>query len=335
MPSQFTIYRSTDASAPVLSGTAGTLTTLLDAVLVTGYGAVSPAGWSIAYTAANKRVYQQGVGSSGCYYRVRDDGGGTGGAREALIYGAEAMTGIDTVAASVVRFPTTAQSSITDNALVIRKSSALSATARVWIAFADSRTCYLFIQDGDVASVYKPYMIGDVYTLGSSPYRAALICKTTENTSTPCYLNHYAWCLGVISVSGQIGHFLQRNYTGFGSSVAFSKVCNVQWTRASLVSSYDYVPVQGGINYPNGPDGSLWLCQAYLIDPSTSAAPCVFGTLRGIWPAAQPWTSFTDGDMLAGTGQLYGKSFMAVKGLDGSATVYGLFVETSATVDTN
>ena len=38
-----TIYRSTDASAPVLTGEVGKLVDLLDACLVNGYGAKSAA----------------------------------------------------------------------------------------------------------------------------------------------------------------------------------------------------------------------------------------------------------------------------------------------------
>ena len=42
----FTIYRSTDASPPVLNGTAGSLRALLLACLVDGYGAKAAAGWA-------------------------------------------------------------------------------------------------------------------------------------------------------------------------------------------------------------------------------------------------------------------------------------------------
>jgi hypothetical protein len=53
------VYRSTDASAPVLTGQVGSLTALLDAILVNGYGALTAAGWTIAQTTTNKRGYKQ------------------------------------------------------------------------------------------------------------------------------------------------------------------------------------------------------------------------------------------------------------------------------------
>jgi hypothetical protein len=44
-----TVYKSTDASAPVMCGQYGKLVQLLDAILVNGYGAKASLGWSIAY----------------------------------------------------------------------------------------------------------------------------------------------------------------------------------------------------------------------------------------------------------------------------------------------
>ena len=333
MPTQFTIYQSTDASAPVISGTAGALTALLDAVLVNGYGAKSPAGWSIAYTAANRRVYRQGAGSADCYYRVRDDGGGTGGAREALIYGAEAMSDVNTVVSG--KFPSNAQSALTDNSLVIRKSAALDATARVWIAFADSRTCYLFIQDGDVAATYKAWMFGDVYPLDSNNiYRAAIICRSTENATTAdSLLQGDGTVYTAITNAPLIGHFIQRNYTGIGSSFGFTKMPAVCWSSSNPPARP--TPALNVLDYPNGPDGGLWLSRCPCLDAITGGGSSahVFGWLRGVWFSAHRWFNFSDRDTLNGTGPLAGKSFMAVKGLNGSATNYGLFMETSNTVE--
>ena len=46
-----TVYRSTDASAPVLTGVAGAMKAVLDACLVNGYGAKAAAGWSAPFSA--------------------------------------------------------------------------------------------------------------------------------------------------------------------------------------------------------------------------------------------------------------------------------------------
>lgn len=57
------IYKHTDAGAPVMTAAAGSLLTVLDAVLVNGYGAKSPAGWGKAVidAATNQAVYTQGA----------------------------------------------------------------------------------------------------------------------------------------------------------------------------------------------------------------------------------------------------------------------------------
>lgn len=50
-------FKSTDASAPVLTGQVGALTALLDACLVNGYGSIPCAGMEIGQTTTNKRQY--------------------------------------------------------------------------------------------------------------------------------------------------------------------------------------------------------------------------------------------------------------------------------------
>jgi hypothetical protein len=45
--SQFTIYKSGDASAPSITNVAGTLWKALYAILVYGYGSKSAAGWTV------------------------------------------------------------------------------------------------------------------------------------------------------------------------------------------------------------------------------------------------------------------------------------------------
>ena len=65
------VYQSTDTSAPVLTGVAGSLIALLDAVLVAGYGTQTAAGWTKPFNGINKGVYKH-AGSNG-YFRFVDD----------------------------------------------------------------------------------------------------------------------------------------------------------------------------------------------------------------------------------------------------------------------
>jgi len=77
MPATITHYRSDDASAPVLSTAAGSFISLLDACLVTGYGAKAAAGWTKPYTGTNKAAFQMatGTGKNGVFLRCEDFSG--------------------------------------------------------------------------------------------------------------------------------------------------------------------------------------------------------------------------------------------------------------------
>ena len=322
MPTQFTLYQSTDASAPVLNGVAGALTTLLDAILVNGYGAKAAAGWSIAYTAASRRVYLQGAGSAGCYYRVRDDGGGTGGAKEALIYGAEAMSDVNTVVSG--KFPDNVQSTLTDNALVIRKSVTADATAKTWFCYADSRTCYLFIiSDGG----YYSYMLGDYAPLNSAnTYVGALTARITENSGansgeylTKVQVNTYNL---ETTAGGIAGHFIQRDYTGSGGSTRFVKMLwfpTQTWSTAAAT-------VTRNMTYPNRPDASLWMSRLMMLNASTGSAPSIIGWLRGLW---SPTFNINDANTGASYNYPGSRSFASL----GLYPLGNFLIETSNTVE--
>src|SRR5487761_2687143 len=91
-------YQSTDASAPILTDTAGSLVALLDACLVNGYGTKTGAGWTIAYTGTNQRVYKMSatLGTGNSVY-VDDSATVSGStAEEAYLTGFEAPTGLGT-----------------------------------------------------------------------------------------------------------------------------------------------------------------------------------------------------------------------------------------------
>jgi len=157
------VYLSSDPGAPQLTGQVGSLVALLDAVLVNGYGvginAKTPAGWSIAFTGTNKRVYRvDPVIGSGTYFRVDDSNAVAGSnARAAYVRAFEAMTGIDT---GVNGCPTVEQMSDGDT---WSKSSALSSAARDWMIVASAKWFYLFVDvNGGGMSTTVPFIAGDM-----------------------------------------------------------------------------------------------------------------------------------------------------------------------------
>ncbi|MCU1068538.1 hypothetical protein [Stenotrophomonas maltophilia] len=134
-----TIYRSTDPGAPLLSGTAGALLTVLDAILVDGYGLgesrKAGMGWTKAFSGSGLRAYRGSpTTGSGYYLRVDDTA-----ARSSLLRGYSSMSDINTGTDPV---PSDAMKSIGSR---WDKSNNASAEARHWLAVGNERFFYLFL----------------------------------------------------------------------------------------------------------------------------------------------------------------------------------------------
>jgi hypothetical protein len=181
-------YRSTDASAPTLTGQNGSLVSLLDACLVNGYGSQSAAGWTIAYTTTNKRVYQNSSSSgTGFYLNIDDSGSGSGGAREALMTGFQSATGIGT---GTGQFPTFSQMNIGIGSVVCRKSNTADSTVRSWTLVADNTVLYFFAESGDFIVPIQPnfFAFGDFFSYASSDlYRCIIMGRNSTNQSSVNY----------------------------------------------------------------------------------------------------------------------------------------------------
>lgn len=154
-----TVYKSTDLGAPQLSGQAGSLVALLDAVLVDGYGTgvdrKDGAGWTKAFTGPNKRAYRNNAVSGTGFYLQVEDPGAAGTAGYAFVRGFSAMTALD---AGLNPTPTVASRA---NGVVVAKSSQLNGDSRRWLILADERIIYLFVNPWPSANYYHPYFFGD------------------------------------------------------------------------------------------------------------------------------------------------------------------------------
>lgn len=135
-------YSSTDADAPVLSGTVGALNSLLRAVLVNGYGIKPGAGWTEPFMpAGNIAVFRaHTTRAEGQYVRVDNSGSGTGGAREALLRVYAEMTDLST---GTEPMPTVAQSA---HGIVWPVSATSDSTPRAWQAWATDRWVHIAIE---------------------------------------------------------------------------------------------------------------------------------------------------------------------------------------------
>ena len=153
-----------------ISGTAGSLITALDAILVTGEG------WTKLYTGTNKAVYQT-AGGNGFVVRVVDDGStSAGAAREAMVRGGESATDVDTL---VDPFPSTAL--VSDALCCWRKSDTADSTARSYWAVADDRFMVMVVRFGTLG--HDLYLFGDIEPVWSGDNYATVITVRNINNS--------------------------------------------------------------------------------------------------------------------------------------------------------
>ena len=314
----FTIYRSTDGSAPSLTGQTGKLVDLLDACLVNGYGAKSAAGWAKAFSGTSKAAYRAPSGAR-MYYRVQDDGPGAGTFKEARITGYESMSDVDT---GTNPFPTAAQGVGSVAMYVARKSAAADSTARAWIVVADARTCYVFILTGDVANTYLAFGFGEFYSMvNSDAYNGFVVGRTSENSATATVdkLDQLDTTIG-----NQTNIAVPRGHSGTGTSVRMNRHGDSSKSASSTLV--------GTLPYTNPADGGLYLSPIWLADPTTSPANGIRGRMRGFWLELHAASNFADGDTFTGVGDVNGKTFLMLKS-SGSSGIYTL--ETSDTLETN
>jgi hypothetical protein len=125
------VYRWDDASAPTLNGTRGSVLNVLDAVLVNGYGSKASLGWSLAYTATNKRAYR----SQGNAMFYRFDSASTTGTQYTNVSGFESMSDVDT---GTGRFPASGTN------LFVTASNTADTTVRPWCIIGDEKGFYFF-----------------------------------------------------------------------------------------------------------------------------------------------------------------------------------------------
>lgn len=320
--STFTIYRSTDGSAPSLTGNAGSLITVLDACLINGYGskaAPSPAWTKPVATASNITTYKPGAGAQMTLLVNDNAPNATSLGKEAWGVGWESCAGVGaSVGTGTGQFPTPAQL-LTTGHVVIRKSSATGAAAIPWIVVADSYTFYLFAFTGDVANTYYMHAFGDIYSHKSTTdtYRGIIMGRSLENDTSAAAEGFDLFSAFNAAV---VGNFLARTSGGSATSITMGK--SGDSVKGSATS---YL---GTCEYPNTPDNELYLSPIWV----TELTPRIRGRLRGLYQPLHAISNFTDGQTFSGSGDYSGKTFLVIKQ---SRNAGAIFVDTSATVETN
>ena len=314
-----TVYRSDDASAPVITGTAGDLVNALDAILVNGYGSKSAAGWTIAYTGTNKRAYKQGSGLSHLL-RVDD-----ADARLARVVGYGTMSDVDT---GTNPFPTSAQIS---GGLYMRKSISADSTARPWICFATDTTVYLFIYGNRTGTILAAQHDGGDANLGfgtlintrvSGDVNASFICASSDTSATSTTASDTRQCLVSLGTAAQSTLYLNGSYNQASSA---STQC---YKRSSnlLISTLAQSGANGGPTFPEVTRGAMML---YPFVALQTLIPR--GDLPGLMSLGHPTTlansTGVPGHLLVikGKGTYSGREFYRVN----TGLVWGVAIETS------
>lgn len=302
-----------------MTGVAGSLITLLDAVLVNGYGAKTAAGWTKAFSGTNKAAYRMGSGLGQYYLRVEDAAAGTGGAREARLTMYQTMSDVDTGT----------NPAPSPGFLFFRKSGTLDATARPWTIVGDDRT-FILIGSFDTSTTYTGMYFGQIYSyVPNDQYGVALIARVSENNSNYTPNIETLGRLAGNTVTADGGHYLAKDTTGLVSNVAFDKPCGMSGNDSNL-------RMIGPFQFPGIADGALILVPIYIRN-SESTLVVLRGRLRGIWVNLQAnLNSFANaGDTFSGTGDLAGKTFI-YGGLSAAVSGGGYYIlETSNTVPSN
>lgn len=245
------IYRSTDASAPVLDGTAaGSLITVLKACLVNGFGSgatATPAGWTLTLedTVNKKAMFRNSTSTSGSgyvgsgrYFVFRDDGQqyisqGANRFYAATITGANNYTDINTL---TLPFPRTISGTDRHNDLfygmeVLKGTNAASP----WIVIADEYTCYLITTasgNSTLTPAFSKLMgFGDVVKFGNVDNNPKAFVGGAMFATDGDIKYHPSLGLGMNLNNGAptIQGYLEHSITNNSGSVSFYTLLPEYW----------------------------------------------------------------------------------------------------------
>lgn len=294
------VYLSSDASAPTLTGQASSLVGVLDACLVNGYGAKSAAGWAKEFTAANLAVYRP---PSGTRFRLRVDDSGS---QEARLIGYREMSA---VSVGTDPFPTPSQFS---GGLYSRKSETADTTARSWMLVASERCFYFFphsnaadfFSDPTYTHISGQFFFGDIDTVKPGDTSHCLIIGgTSASTSSAAALGGLSRSTGFSATSG---HYLAQSYVQLGSAVRAQKVPLADPTSLTTCIG------ASGSTYPFYPDpvtGGILLTRAAITEGTDLGTRiAIRGFLPGLWIPLHHLPG-SHGDVVAGSGEFLGKTF--------------------------
>lgn len=328
-------YRSTDAGAPVLNGTVGSLAGVLD-LLVNGNATAgkAAAGWTKPFSGSNLHVYRGATSGSGLGSYVNlDDAGNSpvAGAREANLRGALTASQTNARGAAAGMTEPTPTVAIGAVGACVLKSATLDSTARGYILHADAKSFTLLTFPGNLLG-YSGCYAGEIASdTAADGFRFALIGRELEHEprgDVNLDVRERFAELVATPATGLAGHFMMRSiFAGQAGQVAttYGKHCTDGHKR-NLVPYIAGRPIQQA---------------AIALHEDVGVNGLVRGRLRGVWDSLHvPW-AFPFGTTwsgLAGT-PLAGKTFEWVGPLSltnvALTSMAGVILETSDTWETS
>lgn len=319
-----TVYRSTDTSAPSLTGQAGSLITVLDAVLVNGYGSKTAAGWGKALSGTNVAAYRPASGNR--FYLGVDDSD----AQNARMRGFEAMGTAGVAQAgsgNTGPFPTDTQVS---GGAYVYKSSAASAQVRPWLILASATFFVMFYDNGQASATPNTsgyqgvFYFGDFFPLiASDLYNTCIGGNTSASSGSPTHLSDSITNVGTTNA---VATYAPRGYAGSGGAVAMSRLSfGYMLTGSQASGSATGATVSP---YPANGVGGLMMAPILLIEAPATGSCAHRGVLPCVFFMPHSASVFTQGDTFSGatSTQLAGRTFEIVRERFNNG---GFFVETS------
>lgn len=363
--SSFTIYTSEDRDGPgPITGFSGSLVTILNACLINGYGTGSwrknAAGWlkpcpdagsGVGPYSASFGAWQQPSGS-GFSFHINDNYPQGITVPEAWLVGWHYISSSTppqillansaSVGSGTGQFPTPSQAGSvgTFGALIVRKSVAVNSSPRSWMIAVDPYTIYMWIWTGDSAGWAMDWGFGDFYSLvGPSDRGRCLIYGkhatggTAASTVTDCISggpsrSGLGWT--TTTYNPMYGHYIANSISGFGGSTWAIKKGDIHMTSGAnnVTTNYGYNYQDGIYSFPQPYDNSMRLSPIWIGD----VTPSLRGKYRGLYQPLHYASSFQNGQIISGSGNLSGKVFMMVEqGTHGGHWA----LEISNTVETN
>jgi hypothetical protein len=290
------VYKWTDAGAPVLTGLPGSLISLLDACLVTGYGTKAAAGWSkVAGSTTTVAAFQMPSWPSNC---VRIDNA--------------------TNAPSVTAYESMSSASVGDNrypsATVIycTVSNTANEIPREWTLVSGGNIFYLFTNHISTISGGALFTFGQILSYKSNDIGACILGgdHVTGGASTLLTINTLS-----TTPSTSYGKHMARSHTQAVGQIMPLWITDT--SKNGAATSFG----AGGMPFPSPVDNSVHMCPIWV-----SEATALRGEMPGLFnplhsrPIAHNAT-FTGG------GSLAGRSFLSLH----CGSTSSFFIEVSDT----